>query len=175
MDRGVLRALFVVKRPLVLGVLLASACTLNPQGEDPGIMSETSSGDGTSFVPGGEVVNNDATVNTIDESGTVTPSPGAVSPGSAAGPDGALDAEPPSGATGATGAGVTPPPAATMDPSPVVGAGGSSSTPMSAAGAAAGGAESEAGSDFDGGTFNYSNDQDGGAGDAGAPDAGADL
>jgi len=176
MDRGVLRALSVVKRPLVLGVLLASACTLNPQGEDPGVTNATGGGS-TSFLPGMDVSNSDGTVTTINEDGNMitTPPGGVVTPGAMAGPGGTIGGQDPTGgATGATGSGVTPPlSTGAPDPSPV-GAGGAGPSPATSAGGAssggAAGAESETGTDFDGGTFNYSNDQDAGPADAGAPD-----
>lgn len=185
MDRGVLPALFVVKRLLACGVL-ASACSLNPQGEDPGLLGgaevQNSSGPGA-LAPG--AAGDGMPVNEQPDSFNPTQPPAA---GPITGPDGTIvDVGSPGESSAPLGPETGPGGVATTGDDLVTGSGGAPAgeTPAggrSASGGAAGagtagaaGSAGAEGTEFDGGTFNYGAPEDADAGrmDAGRGDAGA--
>lgn len=194
MDRRVLSALAVAKRlgPFWLALSL-SGCVLNPIGEDPGYEDDDLAGiigepNASAGNPG--VLNPSA----MGPAGPLTPGPtqGATDPA-----NGIPNPSDPAG-PGVPGAGpdpITPPPAATTPvdapvvtptPEPVQGAGGASAgsggSPSVGEAGAPGEPEPDSmvpGMDFDGGTFNYGQDTDGGSNDdsedGGRIDAGVGL
>lgn len=193
MDRRVLSALAVAKRlgPFWLALSL-SGCVLNPIGEDPGYEENN-----TADILGGSEATGASPGGLIPPSGPQGAAP--VTPGPAQGAtDPAAGIPNPLDPTGPSVPGAGPPPAApagtspvdapglTPTPEPVQGAGGASAgsggSPSVGEAGAAGEPEPDAmvpGMDFDGGTFNYGQDADGGSNDdsedGGRIDAGVGL
>jgi hypothetical protein len=186
MDRGVLDALFVAMRLLLVPCvgLIATGCFLNPQGEDPGFEdgNVTNAGDQggilaptagfPDFGPSGSSDSNDgvampgagAPVTTTTVSPGATAAPGPL-PTSAPAPLPSPSVEP---------APVVPDPVAATGGAGPVGQGGADTASGGAPGGetgGAGGSLADPGEQFDGGPFNYGSPE----GDAGPGDAGVDA
>lgn len=194
MDRGVLDALFVAMRLLLVPCvgLIATGCFLNPQGEDPGFedgnVMNASTPTGGLGAPGAAPDFGPYPSDDMGSSVTDLPGMTATVPAGASGPTGSSSpgaALPTSTGTTAPDVPATPDPVQPT-PEPAPAAGGAGPVGQGGADAASGGAPAgetggaggvvaEPGEQFDGGPFNYgSPEADAGPGDAGV-DAGDGL